>query len=650
MAYAFVQTKSASGSGVTSVTTPAFSSNTTVGNQLIASTSAATFPGLAFTSTVTDSKSNTWRNDASQSFTNTSGVKCLANIDQTILTTAGSGHTVTFTSNDAGNTYYEVACTEFSGATSTIDQTAANTVAGASTSLTATTSATTNANDLLICVFGANGLLSSNGQNSPANVNGSQTGVLSIYDVADDTDITGIESSYKILSATGTQAVNYTYTSDTSGAFGLVVVVYKAAVAGAVDNTTARTIASPGLKLGTPISRLRSPVLDTGSAPQQSINQTVGVPSRALRLGTPVSRLRSSNLFDDRSTPAPPVVPVDAGAKPGWAIALKLGTPVALLRSGYDQGSSAASPNVTLALTGQQISSAHGAITAKLSYALTGQAITSSEGALGRNLSSALSGQKITSAEGTLSYKLTYGLTGQKATFTEGTITASTGGNVTLSLGGQRITSAEGSLAAQISYGLTGHAITSSEGLSGRTLTYGLTGHQIVSGEGSPGLKATYALSGHAITSSEGAISSSTSQNVTVALTGLRAVFAQGTISISGADAVVPKETPAGRRTRPQRYIVRIDGQEFIFQDLKAALEFLDRARLAAAQLVKEADFPKLEPPRIVVNSRDLRKAASVAKREIAATYRDAALNAELAMLFEMQRIREDEESILLLL
>jgi hypothetical protein len=339
MAYAFVQTKSASGSGVTSVTTPAFSSNTTVGNQLIASTSAAVFPSIGFTSTVTDSKSNTWRNDANVNFTN-SFVHGLANIDQTILTTAGSGHTVTFTSNDAGNTYYEVACTEFSGATSTIDQTASNTALASSTSITATTSATTNANDLLICVFASNGTNPANGQNSPANVNSSQTGVNSIVNINDDSDITGIESSYKILSSTGTQAVNYTYTTDTGGGYGLAVVVYQAAGSAAVDNTTARSIASPGLKLGTPISRLRSPILDTGTAPPPPINQTVGVSSRALRLGTPVSRLRSSNLFDDRSTPAPPVVPVDAGAKPGWAVALKLGTPISVLRAVYDDGTS----------------------------------------------------------------------------------------------------------------------------------------------------------------------------------------------------------------------------------------------------------------------------------------------------------------------
>lgn len=231
MAYAQVagQIVTASASAVTSVTTGAFPGNTTVGHQLIASTSAALFPGASFSSTVSDSKSNTWRNDANVTFANASVLPCLANIDQTILTNAGSGHTVTFTSTGTTATYYEVACAEFSGGSSTIDKTASNTAGNNTTSITATTASTTNANDLLICVLGSNGALGANGQNSPANVNASQTGVVSIYDVPDDSDINGIETSYKILSAMGTQAVNYTYTSDNAAGYGLAVVIYEAA-------------------------------------------------------------------------------------------------------------------------------------------------------------------------------------------------------------------------------------------------------------------------------------------------------------------------------------------------------------------------------------------------------------------------------------
>lgn len=66
-----------------------------------------------------------------------------------------------------------------------------------------------------------------------------------------------------------------------------------------------------------------------------------------LRLGTPISRLRTVNLFDGQATTLPPpIVNSDAGAKPGWAVALKLGTPLARLRSGYDQGISAVTPSI----------------------------------------------------------------------------------------------------------------------------------------------------------------------------------------------------------------------------------------------------------------------------------------------------------------
>ena len=130
---------------------------------------------------------------------------------------------------------------------------------------------------------------------------------------------------------------------------------------------------------------------------------------------------------------------------------------------------------------------------------------------------------------------------------------------------------------------------------------------------------------------------------------------------------VLPPEIPAGRRVRhrPMRYIVRVDSQEFVCFSEAEALEVLRRAREAAAlfsveQIEKAAAvalktqsqpvLPTLEPPRITVNSRDLRSAVSQTRREIAQTYRQAEIDAEIKMLFELKKRSDDDEDSLMLL
>ena len=160
----------------------------------------------------------------------------------------------------------------------------------------------------------------------------------------------------------------------------------------------------------------------------------------------------------------------------------------------------------------------------------------------------------------------------------------------------------------------------------------------------------------------------------------LKATAILAGVSVSGAlsvamllDASAPVvpvtvgEVPAGRRTRqrPQRYIVRVDSQEFVCFSEAEALDVLRRAREAAAlfsleQIEKAAAvalktqsqpvLPTLEPPRITVNSRDLRSAVSQTRREIAQTYRQAEIDAEIKMLFELKKRSDDDEDSLMLL
>ena len=121
----------------------------------------------------------------------------------------------------------------------------------------------------------------------------------------------------------------------------------------------------------------------------------------------------------------------------------------------------------------------------------------------------------------------------------------------------------------------------------------------------------------------------------------------------------------AGRRTRrhPQRYIVRVDGQEFVCYSREEAMQILARVREAAqlfsieqaqrnadAAIVANVPIAKLEQPKIEVNTRELRAAVSETRREISVAYRKAAIDAELRLMFELDKRRDDDEDSLLLL
>jgi hypothetical protein len=114
---------------------------------------------------------------------------------------------------------------------------------------------------------------------------------------------------------------------------------------------------------------------------------------------------------------------------------------------------------------------------------------------------------------------------------------------------------------------------------------------------------------------------------------------------------------------RPRRkpldiYRVRVDGQVFEFKTYEAAVAFLEQAKafaLAQAQAVTRAatdgQVIDLKPPVISINTRELRVKASETAREIDVIYRQTMIDAEIAMLFALdRRADEDEDTILLLM
>jgi hypothetical protein len=124
-------------------------------------------------------------------------------------------------------------------------------------------------------------------------------------------------------------------------------------------------------------------------------------------------------------------------------------------------------------------------------------------------------------------------------------------------------------------------------------------------------------------------------------------------------------QVPAGRSKRQRKYIVEIDGQEFVVESVSEALRLLDTAQALARKQAKERiestvakGLPKatrlgkveaVQPQKITITgSLPLYKEIQAAKDRIERIYRDAALTAELRLLMALDAERDDEEAILL--
>jgi len=422
-----VQKTTATGVNATSITTPAFGSATTVNNILFA-LAANGYNVAGKTLTFSDSKSNTWTTDKQTNLTQSNNGGYSA-IGSATISTGGSSHTVSATLSSAPTTGWQLVAAEWSGMTKTVDQSASNTAGNSTTSLTVTTSATTNANDVLFMVFQGDTNSTSTGVTKPT-VNSSSTGVTSLANTP-ATTICAIDADYLILSSTGTQAVKWTYSSDSTGGYTGVAVAYKQSAGGPVSvNLAGQAITSAEGAITGALAY---------SATGQAITSSEGAPTPGVSYSVTGQSIASSEGAITASWSG-------SATLAGQAITSALGT---------------ITPTVSYAAAGQAITSTEGALTATVSYGLGGQSITSSEGAItastggnvtlslgGQSLTSALgalspaigltvTGQSVTSTEGTPGAEVDYSLSGQAITSSEGAITAQAGGDVTLSLGGQ---------------------------------------------------------------------------------------------------------------------------------------------------------------------------------------------------------------------
>ncbi len=117
----------------------------------------------------------------------------------------------------------------------------------------------------------------------------------------------------------------------------------------------------------------------------------------------------------------------------------------------------------------------------------------------------------------------------------------------------------------------------------------------------------------------------------------------------------IPSEIPAGRRVR-SIYRITLDGQVFEFATYAQAIEFLATAEALAVDHIQRqlptepGPLPKPTLPDIRVNTRQLRKAANETRKAIKSVYDRELMKAELRMLLELDRRREEDESLVLLM
>lgn len=197
----------------------------------------------------------------------------------------------------------------------------------------------------------------------------------------------------------------------------------------------------------------------------------------------------------------------------------------------------AASPDRTVALTGQSIASATGTLKATTDKALTGQSISAAQGTAAPTTAKALTGQSIATAQGAALPNTDKALTGQSIATAQGTV--SVGSDVTVSISGQSIASALGTVALANSLPLTGQSIATSLGAATPNTDKAATGQSISTAQGSVTTDATVGLSGQSISTALGTVG--IPGDVTVSITGLSISAYLGALV-----AAVPSESQPG--------------------------------------------------------------------------------------------------------
>lgn len=363
------------------------------------------------------------------------------------------------------------------------------------------------------------------------------------------------------------------------------------------------------------------------------------------------------------------------------------------------RGISTVANDVTLALTGQDVTASAGSLGVSADIALTGSAVTASAGSLFADIQQA-QGQRVRTVGPSLPFAqsirayaasvatndVTVALTGAEVTASAGAITATisqaVGQNlrngmfgpaldfqasprsvyivspdVTVSLSGQAVTASAGSLGVTISLTASGQAVSADSGTIGVGSSYSISGQSVTVSAGTLAYTAGIPLAGDSVFANAGTISVSTTGDVTIALIGQSVAVEAGTITAS-LDYSAAGSVGAGRsRRRRRRLLVEIDGEEFEVQSVDEAQQLLDNAKqLALAQFERvqaqdpirvQAGIEGIKKPKITTTEPELKAVVREARNEILDLYDQMKRDLEIRYLMALAEEEEEEETLI---
>lgn len=201
--------------------------------------------------------------------------------------------------------------------------------------------------------------------------------------------------------------------------------------------------------------------------------------------------------------------------------------------------------DVTVALSGAQVTSSAGTLAQSRTLAATGQSVTSSAGTItastNTDVTVALTGAAVTASAGSVGSSRSTSVSGQAASATAGNLAA----GVSRALSGQASASSAGSISPSSSRALAGQAATASAGSISTGKTVGVTGAQIAASAGSILTGIAIQPSQTTVTASAGTIVASAGQNITVALVGSLVSSSTGTLSTARSIVIAGQQSTA---------------------------------------------------------------------------------------------------------
>ena len=187
--------------------------------------------------------------------------------------------------------------------------------------------------------------------------------------------------------------------------------------------------------------------------------------------------------------------------------------------------------DVSVALSGQLVTTNVGSLGKTIDKALTGQSNTVSLGTLVAAIQKALSGQSNTISLGTITTARTVPVSGQSSSVSQGTITPTN----SVELTGSSVLISQGTLAPTIQIPLVGASVTINLGTltpvggDSNNVSVTLTGLSSSISQGTLGVSNSLALVGEGLTSNQGTLTSALS----VGISGVSATISDGILSIT---------------------------------------------------------------------------------------------------------------------